>query len=72
MFNRSFNVPGKFQESFHGRFKCFIDVLYCNFVFAWHSSQLPEQKEGLFLNAQKNAFGVGQLDNTFLGYSIQN
>ena len=42
------NVPGKFQESCHGRFECFIDVLYYNFIFAWHSSQLPAQKEGLF------------------------
>ena len=40
-------VPGKFQESFHGYFESFIDVLYCNFVVALHSSQLPEQKKDL-------------------------
>ena len=25
----------------------FIEILFCNFVVAWHSSQLPKQKEGL-------------------------
>ena len=33
----------KFQESFN-------EVLFCNFVLAWISSQLPEQKEGLLSN----------------------
>ena len=28
--------------------ECFIEVLFCNFVVAWISSQLPKQKEGLF------------------------
>ena len=27
--------------------KCFNEVLFCNFLVAWISSQLPEQKEGL-------------------------
>ena len=29
--------------------ECFNEVLLCNFVFAWISSQLPEQKEGFFI-----------------------
>ena len=29
--------------------ECFKEVLFCNFVVAWISSQLPEQKEGLFI-----------------------
>ena len=37
----SMGVLGKFQ-------RCFNDVLFCKFVVAWISSQLPEQKEGLF------------------------
>ena len=28
--------------------ECFNKVLFCDFVVAWISSQLPEQKEGLF------------------------
>ena len=28
--------------------KSFYEILFCNFVVAWISSQLPEQKEGLF------------------------
>ena len=28
--------------------ECFNIVLFCNFVFAWNSLQLPKQKEGLF------------------------
>ena len=35
------SVSGKFQENFQGVSK--------KFPIAWHSSQLPEQKEGLFL-----------------------
>ena len=34
------NVSRKFQENFHGVSK--------QFHVSWHSSQLPEQKEGLF------------------------
>ena len=36
-------VPRKnvFQE-------CLNEALFCDFVVAWISSQLPEQKEGLF------------------------
>ena len=34
-------VSREFQE-------CFNEVLFYNFVLAWISSQLPEQKEGLF------------------------
>ena len=30
---------------------CFIEILFCNYVVAWHASQLPEQKEGLFVTA---------------------
>ena len=30
--------------------ECFNEVLFCNFVLAWISSQLPEQKEGLFFS----------------------
>ena len=28
--------------------RVFNEVLFCNFDLAWISSQLPEQKEGLF------------------------
>ena len=28
--------------------ECFTEVLFCNFIFAWRSLQLPEQKGGLF------------------------
>ena len=28
--------------------ECFNEVLFCDFVVARNSSQLPEQKEGLF------------------------
>ena len=35
-------IPRVFQE-------CFKEVLFCNFVVAWISSQLHEQREGLFL-----------------------
>ena len=27
--------------------ECFNEVLFCDFVVAWISSQLPQQKEGL-------------------------
>ena len=38
-------VPRKFQIKFQ---ECFNGVFFCNFVVAWISSHLPEQKEGLF------------------------
>ena len=28
---------------------CFSEILFCSFVVAWISSQLPEQKEGLLV-----------------------
>ena len=28
--------------------ECFNEVLFCNFVLAWISLKLPEQKKGLF------------------------
>ena len=48
------NVKGvskKFKRCFKKFSRVFQESLrvYCNFVVAWHSSQLPEQKEGLFL-----------------------
>ena len=30
------------------KYKYFNEALFCNFLLAWVSSQLPEQKEGLF------------------------
>ena len=32
------------------------EVLFCNFVIAWISSQLPEQKEGFFFQIRFNFF----------------
>ena len=46
-------VSGKFKDIsslFTGRVK---EVLFCNFVDAWHSSQLTEQREHLFLSLSK-------------------
>ena len=40
-------VSRMLQERFKGITKK-IEVLFCNFVLACISSQLPEQKEGLF------------------------
>ena len=41
--NESFmKVSSVFQENFKNFQECFIYVLFCNFVVAWHSSQLPE------------------------------
>ena len=34
--------------------ECFNAVLFCNFVLAWISLQLPEQKEGLLLRKRLN------------------
>ena len=42
------NVSSEFQENFKNFQECFIEVLFCNFVVARHSLQLPEQKEDLF------------------------
>ena len=42
-------VSRKFRKKQQGCFQeCFNGVLLCNFVVAWISLQLPEQKEGLF------------------------
>ena len=35
------------------KFKYFNEVLFCNFFLTWISSQLPEQKEGLFFKKRK-------------------
>ncbi len=40
-------VPRKFQIKFQ-EFSRMFQWSFCNFVVAWISSQLPEQKEGLF------------------------
>ena len=43
-------VSRKFQLKVSRVFqKCFKEVFFCNFVLACISSQLPEQKEGLFI-----------------------
>ena len=43
-------VSRKFQVKFSRVFQeCFNEVLLCNFVLAWISSQQPEQKEGFFM-----------------------
>ena len=39
-------VKGVFQGSFKA-------VLFCDFVVTWISSQLPEQKEGLFIKLRE-------------------
>ena len=50
------NVSSVFQEnfkqSFKGALKMFDKVLFCNFIVAWISSQLPKKKEGLLLNRE--------------------
>ena len=50
VFKESVNcVSRKFQENVSRVFQeGFKEVLFSNFVFACISSQLPEQKEGLF------------------------
>ena len=40
-------VPIKFQIKFQ-EFSKMFQWSFCNFIVAWISSQLPEQKEGLF------------------------
>ena len=46
-------VSRKFYKKFQGWFKNLsIKFCCCNFVVAWNSSQLPEQKEGLFILAR--------------------
>ena len=46
-------VSRKFQIKVSMVFQeCFNEVLFCDFVVARISSQLPEQKEGLFLQGQ--------------------
>ena len=59
------NVKGvskKFKRCFKKFSRVFQESLrvYCNFVVAWHSSQLPEQKEGLF--GQGGVVRVGWVD----------
>ena len=34
--------------------ECFNEFLFCNFVVAWHSLQLPKLKEGLFFYIRSN------------------
>ena len=51
MFQECFKgVSRKFQENFQGVSK--------KFHVAWHSSQLPEQKEGLFVRGSASALAV--------------
>ena len=52
------NVKGvskKFKRCFKKFSRVFQESLrvYCNFVVAWHSSQLPDKKEGLFRLAEQ-------------------
>ena len=47
---RSKGISQKVSKVFQ---KSFDEVLFCNFVVAWISSQLPEQKEGLIGESQK-------------------
>ena len=51
-------VSSVFQENFN-------KVLFCNFVLAWISSQLPEQKEGLFVTWQSLQL-TGQIECLFI------
>ena len=48
-FLRKFQGYLKKVPSVSRKFQCFNEVLFCNFLLAWISSQLPEQKEGLLL-----------------------
>jgi len=43
-----FHGVSGFSRVFQGRFKKTFKVFQRKFQIAWHSSQLPEQKEGLF------------------------
>ena len=44
-------VSRTFQKTVSGVFlECFNEVLFCDFVSAMISLQLPEQREGLFSN----------------------
>ena len=48
----------RFQKKFQGCFKnVSMKVFFCDFVVARISSQLPEQKEGLFKNFQFSSLG---------------
>ena len=62
-----------FQENIKDLQECFIDVLFCKVVFAWHSSQLPEQKEGLFMiwirNSRHLIFGWINFNNLFWAFN---
>ena len=42
-------LKGCFKEVKRVFEECFKDMLFCNFVVPWQSSQLPQQNEGLFL-----------------------
>ena len=44
----------------------FKNVLFCNFIVAWISSQLPEQKEGLFTIVLTRAIYFMPYDTCFL------
>ena len=46
-------VSRKFTKKIRVFQKLFTEVLFCDFVVAWISSQLPEQMEGLFKKRQK-------------------
>ena len=52
------------QKCFKELRGCFKEVLFSNFVVAWYSSQLPEQKEGLFYYPPRGDF-VNKLELKF-------
>ena len=50
--------------------ECFNNVLFCDLVVAWISSQLPQQKEGLFYHyvpRKKNKLNFIQLFREWRG-----
>ena len=63
-------VSRKFQLKVSRVFqKCFKEVFFCNFVLACISSQLPEQKEGLFYFFGGVGDGVGG-GEVFFSFSL--
>ena len=61
-----------FIKSFKGVSRIFQWSFFCNFVVAWISLQLPEQKEGLFdKNNNKNNNNNRNKNNNIVGIKIR-
>ena len=51
--------------------RVFNEVLFCHFYLAWNSSQLPEQKEGLFYVVFSSAETQGYMAPGMRGSAIK-